>query len=153
MLNKKRILILFIFFVISSQVTLFVNNKQKSSFRYFIWNIQEVTIGNLICISFISGFLINAIIDKSMFSYLEEPQIKSNNKNYQSEENEDEYEDEGNNKYKIEMPPQRDIRDTQPTVSVNYRVVKNNGNNIGNDEESYRNEQINDDWSNENSEW
>ena len=25
----------------------------------------------------------------------------------------------------FEMPPQRDIRDAQPTISVNYRVVKN----------------------------
>ena len=25
----------------------------------------------------------------------------------------------------IKMPPQRDIRDSQPTISVNYRVVKN----------------------------
>ena len=27
------------------------------------------------------------------------------------------------------MPPQRDIRDPQPTISVNYRVVKNNSDN------------------------
>ena len=31
----------------------------------------------------------------------------------------------------VEMPPQRDIRETQPTISVNYRVVKNmNDNNL-----------------------
>ena len=28
----------------------------------------------------------------------------------------------------FEMPPQRDVRDTQPTISVNYRVVKNKEN-------------------------
>ena len=30
----------------------------------------------------------------------------------------------------VEMPPQRDIRETQPTISVNYRVVKNMNDNI-----------------------
>ena len=29
----------------------------------------------------------------------------------------------------VELPPQRDIRDTQPTISVNYRVVRNKDDN------------------------
>ena len=28
-----------------------------------------------------------------------------------------------------EMPPERDLRDTQPTISVNYRVIKNKAEN------------------------
>ena len=28
-------------------------------------------------------------------------------------------------KSNVEMPPQRDIRDSQPTISVKYRVVQN----------------------------
>ena len=52
------------------------------------------------------------------------------------------------------MPPQRDIRDTQPTISVNYRVIKNTdennlkrGKNISNSPEKK------DDWNYEDSEW
>jgi len=53
----------------------------------------------------------------------------------------------------IEMPPQRDIRETQPTISVNYRVVKNmNDNNLKKDQ-SYSNQDIKDDWDNADNDW
>ena len=53
----------------------------------------------------------------------------------------------------IEMPPQRDIRDTQPTISVNYRVVKNMENNLKK-EQNYSNSLNNDDdWVKEDFEW
>ncbi len=53
----------------------------------------------------------------------------------------------------IEMPPQRDIRETQPTISVNYRVVKNmNDNNLKKDQ-NYSNQDIKDDWDNADNDW
>jgi len=53
----------------------------------------------------------------------------------------------------VEMPPQRDIRETQPTISVNYRVVKNmNDNNLKKDQ-SYSNQDIKDDWDNTDNDW
>ena len=53
-----------------------------------------------------------------------------------------------------DIPPQRDIRDPQPTISVNYRVVKNNGDNYQkNEEEISNNEKYGDDWSFERKEW
>ena len=52
------------------------------------------------------------------------------------------------------MPPQRDIRDAQPTISVNYRVVKKT------DEGDYKNDQnlsnysdTKDDWDNNDDDW
>ena len=50
--------------------------------------------------------------------------------------------------------PERDLREPQPTISVNYRVIKNNGENELQD----RNQKINksqydDDWDNNDSEW
>jgi len=51
----------------------------------------------------------------------------------------------------IDMPPQRDIRDTQPTISVNYRIVKNK--NLK-EEQNYSNSLDNeDDWDNYDNEW
>ena len=52
------------------------------------------------------------------------------------------------------MPPQRDIRDAQPTISVNYRVVKNTEENYLKRNQNYskRNESI-DDWDNDNNDW
>ena len=53
----------------------------------------------------------------------------------------------------VEMPPQRDIRETQPTISVNYRVVKNMNDNNFKKDQSYSNQDINDDWVNADNDW
>ena len=52
------------------------------------------------------------------------------------------------------MPPQRDIRDTQPTISVNYRVVKNAGeNNLRRDSNFANNTDNTDDWDKDENDW
>ena len=44
-------------------------------------------------------------------------------------------------KSNVEMPPQRDIRDAQPTISVNYRVIKNTeDNNLERDQNYSKNQ-------------
>ena len=53
----------------------------------------------------------------------------------------------------VEMPPQRDIRETQPTISVNYRVVKNTNDNNFKKDQSYSNQDIKDDWDNADNDW
>ena len=54
----------------------------------------------------------------------------------------------------VEMPPQRDIRETQPTISVNYRVVKNMDDNNFKKDRNYSNNPDNiDDWDNGNNDW
>ena len=52
------------------------------------------------------------------------------------------------------MPPERDMRDTQPTISVNYRVIKNNQEDeLINTEQSSTNSRYEDDWNNNANEW
>ena len=53
----------------------------------------------------------------------------------------------------FEMPPQRDIRETQPTISVNYRVVKNMNDNDLKKERNYSNLDNEDDWDNADNDW
>ena len=53
----------------------------------------------------------------------------------------------------VEMPPQRDIRETQPTISVNYRVVKNMNDKNLKKEQSYSNQDIKDDWDSADNDW
>jgi len=53
----------------------------------------------------------------------------------------------------VEMPPQRDIRETQPTISVNYRVVKNINDNNSKEDLNYSNPNNEDDWDNVNNDW
>ena len=149
--NKKKNLIL-IFLVLSIQILLLVNNKQKTSFRYFIWKIQEVSIGRLILISFVSGLFMSSLLNKTLSNKIISKPIftddaKTNDDVDYSVKNEDNY---GSN----EIAPERDLRDPQPTISVNYRVIKNNGENELKDRNQIiNNSQNDDDWNSNNSEW
>ena len=145
---KKKYLLLTLFLIIIFQILLYTNNNQKTSFRYFKWTLQEVSIGKLISISFFSGLLVGTICNttitstsfrKKTFENVEDDFVNNNN----------EEEMEPN----VEMPPQRDIRETQPTISVNYRVVKNvNDNNLKKDL-NYSDPDNEDDWDNADNDW
>ena len=53
-----------------------------------------------------------------------------------------------------DIPPERDIRDTQPTISVNYRVIKDNGENeVKGRRQTSQKTNYQDDWDNNFSEW
>ena len=53
-----------------------------------------------------------------------------------------------------EIPPERDLREPQPTISVNYRFIKDIGpNEIKDKNHKSKNKQYQDDWNNNDSEW
>jgi len=147
MILKKKFLLLTLFLIIIFQTLLNTNNSQKTSFRYFKWTVQEISIGKLINISFFSGLLISTLLNSSIIS----------NKKDKLEKIEDNYQnlnDEEDIKSYIEMPPQRDVRDAQPTISVNYRVVKNTEeNNLKRDQNFSNNLDNYDDWDKNDNEW
>ena len=147
MIFKKKYLLLSIFLIIIFQVLIYTNNTQRTSFRYLKWTIKEVSIGKLISISFFSGLFISTLLN---------PTINSNKKNI-LENIEDDIEplnDEEEMKSNVEMPPQRDIRDAQPTISVNYRVIKNSEENNSKIDQNYSNNTDNkDDWDNDVNDW
>jgi len=145
-MHKKKYLLLTLFLIIIFQILLYTNNNQKTSFRYFKWSIQEVSIGKLISISFFSGLFITTLLNTTYASFKKntfgnvEDKVVSQNYEEDIESN-------------IEMPPQRDIRDTQPTISVNYRVVKNMNNNLKKEKNYSKSTDNNDGWENEDLEW
>ncbi|ABB50014.1 uncharacterized secreted protein [Prochlorococcus marinus str. MIT 9312] len=147
MIFRKKFLLLTLFLIIIIQTLLYTNNNQKSSFRFFKWTAKEVTIGRIISISFFSGLFISTLLNTSVTT------IKRNNfKNI--EENYEPQNLEEDNRSNIDIPPQRDIRDAQPTISVNYRVVKNTDENYLNREQNYSNNPDNkDDWENDDNDW
>ena len=117
---KKKYLLLTLFLIIIFQIFLYTNNNQKTSFRYFKWALQEVSIGKLISISFFSGLFVSTLLNTSITSTsFRKKTFENVEDDFVSENNIEDIES------KVEMPPQRDIRETQPTISVNYRVVKN----------------------------
>ena len=145
---KKKHLLLTLFLLIIFQILLYTNNNQKTSFRYFKWTLQEVSIGKLISISFFSGLFVSTILNTTITSTsFRKKTFENVEDDFVSHNNEEDTES------TVEMPPQRDIRETQPTISVNYRVVKNmNDNNFKNDQ-SYSNQEIRDDWDNSDNDW
>ena len=144
---KKKYLLLTLFLLIIIQILLYTNNNQKTSFRYFKWTIQEISIGKLISISFCSGLVMSSLLNTTLFSFKKNT-IKNTEENIESQINEEDI------KSDIEMPPQRDIRDTQPTISVNYRVVRNmEENNFKRDQDFSNRPDNNDDWGNNGNDW
>ena len=145
---KKKYLFLTLFLLIIFQILLYTNNNQKTSFRYFKWTLQEVSIGKLISISFFSGLFVSTLLNTTLTS------TSSRTKTFENVEDDfvfnNNEEEMGPN---VEMPPQRDIRETQPTISVNYRVVKNMNENNFKKDQSYSNQDIKDDWDNADNDW
>ena len=148
---KKKSLILTIFLVLIIQVLLNIKNTQKSTFKYFVWEIRDLKVGKLISISFASGLLIGTILNKTMI-IVNSKSVKVENND--KDENLNEFIDKEANIQTPEMPPQRDIRDPQPTISVNYRVITKNEENFQNYEQYISNKEVyEDDWNYEKEDW
>ena len=147
-MSKKKYFLLTLFLIITFQALLYTNNNQKTSFRYFKWTFQEVSIGKLISISFFSGLLVSTLLNTTITSTSSRTKTFENvEDDFVSNNNEEEMEP------NVEMPPQRDIRETQPTISVNYRVVKNMNDNNFKKDQSYSNQDIKDDWDSADNDW
>ena len=144
---KKKYLLLTLFLIIIFQILLYTNNNQKTSFRYFKWTLQEVSIGKLISISFFSGLFVSTLLNTTLTS------TSSRTKTFENVEDDFVSNNEEEMEPNVEMPPQRDIRETQPTISVNYRVVKNMNDNNFKKDQSYSNQDIKDDWDNADNDW
>ena len=150
--NKKKGLVLIIFLIISIQILLLVNNRQKTSFRYFIWNIQAVTIGRLISISFASGLIISSILYKTSSNNITTKHIIEGDDKTTEDSDYSVNRDDKDELY--DGAPERDLREPQPTISVNYRVIKNNGDNeLKDSSQTINKSQYDDDWYNNGSEW
>lgn len=145
---KKKYLLVTLFLIIIFQILLYTNNNQKTSFRYFKWTLQEVSIGKLISISFFSGLFVSTLLNTTITSTsFRKKTIENVEDDFVSSNNDEDIEP------NIDMPPQRDIRETQPTISVNYRVVKNmNDNNLKKDL-NYSNPDNEDDWDSTHNDW
>ena len=147
MFFKKKFLLLTFFLLIIFQILLSTNNNQKTSFKYFKWTVQEVSIGKLISISFFSGLFLSTLLNTTVIS-LKNNSFEDIDENYEPLKREEDL------RSNIEMPPQRDIRDSQPTISVNYRVIKNTEENNFLREDNYsKNPDSSDDWNNQDNDW
>ena len=145
---KKKYLLLTFFLIIIFQTILYTSNNQKTSFRYFKWTLQEVSIGKLISFSVFSGLFVSTLLNTTITSTrFRKKTFENVEDDFVSRNNEEDMEP------NVEMLPQRDIRETQPTISVNYRVVKNMNDNNFKKDLNYSNPDNKDDWDNADNDW
>ena len=145
--KKKYLLLTFFLIIIIFQILLYTNNKQRVSLRYLKWTAQEVSIGKLISISFFSGLVISAFLNTTITG-------NKTNAFEHAEENYEPLNEEEDIKSNVDMPPQRDIRDSQPTISVNYRVVQNGEENYTKSDQNFSDKpDNNNDWANNDNDW
>ena len=88
---KKKYLLLTLFLIIIFQILLYTNNNQKTSFRYFKWTINEVSIGKLISISFFSGLFVSTLFNTTITSTnLRKKTFEKVEDDFESNDNEEE---------------------------------------------------------------
>tara|TARA_B100001115_G_C15616701_1_gene295825 strand:- start:95 stop:550 length:456 start_codon:yes stop_codon:yes gene_type:complete len=148
---KNKFIVCFIFFTILTLSIFNTKNPEKTKFYLFTSKIEDLSLGNLITITFISGFTFSSLLtliskNKSQ-ELLEDNFINNDEEIYKSDKNnfieELEY----------DRPPERDVRESQPTISVNYRFIDQDNNySSSNKTKNNINEEEND-WLNNDNEW
>tara|TARA_B100000212_G_C27024519_1_gene384683 strand:+ start:22 stop:483 length:462 start_codon:yes stop_codon:yes gene_type:complete len=144
------------FFIFSSILTLSIlnlKNPEKTKFYLFTSKIEEISLGNLITITFISGFTFSTFLGLISKNY-SKASFKDNFINDEEINNSDE--NNFNQELEYKRPPQRDVRESQPTISVNYRFVDQENNSYVSDNSRKTINDLNNeenDWEDYNSEW
>ena len=120
-MNIKNKFIAFFIFILIFTLSIFnVKNPEKTKFYIFTSKTEQISLGNLITFTFITGFTISSLLTLISKKDL---QISSNN-NFTNDEEIDQSEEKTiYQKSKSDRPPERDVRESQPTISVNYRFV------------------------------
>ena len=150
---NKKLIAFYIFFSIFILSILNLKNPEKTKFYLFTFETEEISLGNLITLTFISGFSFSSVLNL----------ISKNNSQESLEKNFTNYEEidkSENNNFSQELnsnrPPERDVRESQPTISVNYRFVDQDNNSYRSQEtaKTINNSNNEDnDWVNFDNEW
>ena len=150
---NKKLITFFISLSIFILLILNIKNPEKTKFYLFTSKIEEISLGNLITITFISGFSFSSILSLITKYNLQES-LDNNFTNYDEINKSDE------NNFSQELypnrPPERDVRESQPTISVNYRFVDQDNNTYNSKKTTKTINNPNDednDWATHDNEW
>jgi len=121
----RKLIVFFIFLQVFILSMLNVKNPEETKFYLFTSKTEDISLGNLITISFISGFSFSSLLSLISKNNSQE----SVEKNFTNNEEIDKS-DENNFSQELNTnrPPERDLRESQPTISVNYRFVDQDNN-------------------------
>ena len=154
---KKNFLIIYI--IINLIFILFINirNTNKVNINIFTWKYNDKSIGNILTSSYFAGISFNALLTLLIASNERVEKIKDDEEECLTEK---EYQDINDFSFKetnIERPPERDLKESQPTISVNYRVINRNRYTSDkiNNESDFRGSKnvIYDDWGETDNDW
>ena len=153
---KKKIIILIFLLATVTLSIINLKNTSKTHLYFLNFKTEKLTLGNFITLSFITGltttFTFSLITSKNEDNLFKDDQFDINSEIPQDDviENNPEI-----NQSINERPPERDIRESQPTISVNYRIIKQNDVEDNDLDFSNKNDsdQNNDDWEEFESNW
>ena len=157
-MKLKKNLVILIFLLITITLSIINLKNTSKTYLYFLnFKTEKLTLGSFITLSFLTGFTTTFT-----FSYL--TSSKNLNKMFSYERKDIDSETlQGNFREKNtdinesinDRPPERDIRDSQPTISVNYRVIKKNNTEVNDIDEGYMDNRYQnyDDWEEIESNW
>ena len=153
MINIKKNLILFFLITISLFLVIInIKNPIKTKFYLFTSQTEKITLGNLITFAFISGYTCS-----SFLTFISSKNYIDNKNNLNNEEDFNVFkEDSSNKEFKLDRPPERDVRDSQPTISVNYRYVDSDNDSYSSKNPQKRDKNIdnsNNDWLDTQNDW
>ena len=150
---NKKLIVSFVFFSIFILSILNIKNPEKTKFYLFTSKTEEISLGNLITMTFIAGFSFSSVLSLISKNNSQES-LENNFTNYEEIDKSD------NNNFSQEFnsnrPPERDVRESQPTISVNYRFVDQDNNSYRSQEtaKTINNSNNEDnDWVNFDNEW
>ena len=150
---KRNLIILLIISLTSVLTIINIKNPIKTKFYLFTSQIEKISLGNLITISFLFGYSFSSIL--SLMSRDNSNNTFDKNDIYDSE-SENSIENDLDDIPKSDRPPERDIRESQPTISVNYRFVEQDNNSYKykinkNNEDNL--DEVDSDWINTENNW
>ena len=147
---KNKLITFFIFISILTLSIINIKNPEKTKFYFFTSKVEKISLGNLITVTFLSGFTFSSLLILISKNNSEESLKDS----LMNDEVIEKFE-ENNFSQDIEYdrPPERDVRESQPTISVNYRFVDQDNNSFSekNTKDNFNNED--NDWLNYDNEW
>ena len=147
---NKKLMVSFIFFSIFILSLINIKNPEKTKFYLFTSKTEEISLGNLITITFIAGFSFSSVL--SLISKNNSQELLENNfTNYEEIDKSDENNISQN--LNSNPPPERDVRDSQPTISVNYRFVDQDNNSYSSKKTTDNPNNEDNDWVNYDNEW
>ena len=158
MILKKKLIISIL--LLTTIILSIINFKNTSKTYLYFLNLKtdKLTLGNSITLSFLVG-LTSTITFSYVLGSKNENSVLSDEKSDINKEISQQDFLENNDEVNVSVngrPPERDIRDSQPTISVNYRVVKKNKMEINDADDgytTYNKNQNNDDWEEIESNW